>query len=753
MRLSEEKIMLRSLIVSLCILLAPLAALAQGLSPRSMTESRLNVLNNEMQGKVIEARQAFRAGLEGANACDENWVREAQYRLDKLRQDAKAKEQQLVELREEMHKNHAKILKKLAELIPGFEPSAIGENLKAAVALEIAGDIIADIAKDSYKGIDTIRSIDNFEKEMGKAIKRDQILDDAVHQELEIQLAGIMIDAARDTQKEISALIEKLNQQWDTARASCKKTETVGKLGGDKPVGGDVAKGNVVVVDKATQRPIPGGKVVKIPDDPKTVPEKPKEGDNGGKVTVGPLKPIDEFVFDFPCHGMITLTGADLIKDGPKVSLDHKPLKLTFVGYKCGDVTKEKINEQLKAQYNVAMDSIPEGISEPGSAANPTPQSIGSRFERSQKGKDFPVCEVTVLDYQELPKETPKPADGGLKVLEGMVRWNPRETPKPADDGPKTCVPGIPLIPIPENPFTPKFPGGGGIVEFPWDPGIPLPYDPMTPFFPKIPGTPGVTEHPGGTVEKFVEGDVPIEGQGPAPNDPLSASKGSWGQPYADQWWLKAIGWLKTDGTTVLPARATPVTVAVIDTGIDRRHPELLGALWTNPNASDDGKSANRSGSEINGWNFINNSSDITDRNGHGTVVAGIIAALPNNNRGIAGINPWARIMVLKVTNHANKGGSAALSGAIMYAADNGARVINLSVGGKGRSNAVQTAIDYAARKGVLVVVASGNQGIETTDFFPGGARNTLTVAATGPDDKRTNFSNWGSGIGVAAPG
>jgi subtilisin family serine protease len=94
-----------------------------------------------------------------------------------------------------------------------------------------------------------------------------------------------------------------------------------------------------------------------------------------------------------------------------------------------------------------------------------------------------------------------------------------------------------------------------------------------------------------------------------------------------------------------------------------------------------------------------------------------------------------------------------ALASAIMYAADNGARVINLSVGGKGQSKAVQTAINYAATKGVLVVVASGNMGIETTDFFPGGARNTLTVAATGPDGKRAAFSNWGAGIGIAAPG
>jgi subtilisin family serine protease len=720
--------MLRSILVALLIALAPLGAKAQGLSPKSMTESRLNVLNDEMQGKVIEARQAYRAGLEGANSCDEDWVRQALYRLDKLRADTKAKEQYLVDLREQMNKNLARILKKLAELIPGFDESTIADKLGKTVAKEMVSDLASGVAKDAmkatFKGLDVVETIDKFEKAMGKAIKRDKILTDAVIQEGEIQLAGILIDQARETQKEISALIEKLNQQWDVARAGCKDSKTVARLGtdpgtGQKQPGADVAKGNVVVVDRNTQRPIPGGKVVKISDDPQTPPQKPKEGDGGGKVVVEPYKPWDEFVFDFPCHGMITMTGEELTRAGNKISLNHKPLKLTFVGYRCIDVTDRMLNEQLEKQYNVRQVFTPKLVfNAPGV---PT-----GRPELSDKGKDFPVCEVTVYEYEEIPKQTP---------MEQTA-----------------CVPGMPQIPW--TPQTPQIPGPGGITDggFPWDPGLPFPVDPMTPYFPGLPKQPGTTEKPG-TGEKFVEGDVPIEGQGPATNDPLASSKGSWGQTYADQWYLKAINWLKADGRTVLPERATPVIVAVIDTGIDKRHPELLGALWTNPNKQDDGKDNARRGTDVNGWNFINNSSDISDRNGHGTVVAGIIAALPDNGLGISGINPWARIMALKVTNHANKGGSVALASAIMYAADNGARIINLSVGGKGQSKAVQTAIDYAATKGVLVVAASGNLGTETTDFFPGGARNTLTVAATDPSDKRTVFSNWGAGVGIAAPG
>lgn len=733
--------MTRLLVLLALALLSPLAVQAQGLSPRSMTESRLNVLNDEMQGKVIEARQAYRAGLEGANNCDENWVRQALYRLDKLRQDAKQKEQQLVELREEMHKNHAKILKKLADLIPGFDSGTIADKLGKTVAKEMVGDLASGVAKDAlkagFKGLDVVEVINKYEAALGKQIKRDKILTDAVIQELEIQMAGLLIEAARDTQKEITALIERLNQQWDIAKAKCNEPATAARIGGDAPgdgkkeAGADVAKGNVTVIDRKTQKPIPGGKVVKIPDEPQIPVTPPKEGDGGGKVVFEPYKPNDEFIFDFPCHQPVSLTGDELNKGGAKIALDNKPLKLVFVGYRCDQVNQKMIDEQLRDQYKVRPRIELAGTTGPNDTW--IPSKIWPKFPwYENKGKDFPVCEVTVYDYEPIPDD-----------------------PKPVQDA---CLTGLPLIP--RIPTTPPMPGPGvteGGTEFPWDPGLPLPFDPLTPLFPGQPpfiGMPGTTGHPG-TQERFVEGDVPIEGQGEAPNDPLASSKGSWGQSYADQWWLKAIGWLKPDGSTVLPERATPVTVAVIDTGIDRRHPELLGALWTNPGETAERRDADGNGfaGDVHGWNFVDNSSDVTDKNGHGTVVAGIIAALPGNGLGIAGINPWARIMPLKVTNHANKGGSIQLAKAILYAVDNGARVINLSVGGKGASKAVQAAIDYAARKNVLVVVASGNLGIETTEFFPGGARNTLTVAATDPDHKRAAFSNWGAGVGIAAPG
>ncbi len=252
----------------------------------------------------------------------------------------------------------------------------------------------------------------------------------------------------------------------------------------------------------------------------------------------------------------------------------------------------------------------------------------------------------------------------------------------------------------------------------------------------------GPTITDGGTV---IEGDQPREIQGAQPSEPFASSQGSWGQAYADQWYLSAVHWLKPDKTSVLPEHGTPVTVAVIDTGVDFSHPELAAAKWVNPSPGPRG--------DVNGWNFVDNSADVRDFSGHGTIVAGIIAAASSEHKGIAGINPWARIMALKAMEIDGKGGSINLAQAVVYAADHGARVINMSVGGRTVTRTEQDAIDYATRRNALVVVASGNEGVETTNFSPAGLHNVLAVAAVGPDLKRQAFSNWGGTIGIAAPG
>jgi hypothetical protein len=244
--------------------------------------------------------------------------------------------------------------------------------------------------------------------------------------------------------------------------------------------------------------------------------------------------------------------------------------------------------------------------------------------------------------------------------------------------------------------------------------------------------------------------------QAPHPNDPLTRSRGTWQQNYEDQWWLKAINWLKPDGTSVLPDRAQPVTVAVIDTGIDMAHPDLFGAIWVNPDEPRKGPPGmwrNPRSQRTFGWNFVNESSDLRDFNGHGTVVAGIIAANVNNGIGIAGVNPWAKIMPLKVADHKGRTDTIKVAKAIVYAANAGARVINVSLGAKINSEIVKRAIDYAAKKNALVVVSSGNSGVDVKDFTPSAFPNTIAVAAVDTASTRAGFSNFGDNITIAAPG
>ncbi len=246
--------------------------------------------------------------------------------------------------------------------------------------------------------------------------------------------------------------------------------------------------------------------------------------------------------------------------------------------------------------------------------------------------------------------------------------------------------------------------------------------------------------------------------------DPYLASRGSWGQPYDDQWALKQIGLGARPSSAVAVAvavaagtGATPVTVAVIDTGVAWNHVDLTSAdLWVNPrelpaNRKDD--DGNGYVDDIVGWNFVDGNNLPWDFNGHGTLVAGIIAAGRDNGVGTAGVNPAARIMVLKAMDEGGRGRVSAIAEAIVYAARHGARVINLSVGGQQLTRTEQLAIEFASAQGAIVVVAAGNEGIDLADYGPGGARRALTVTATDVSDRRLPATNFGAAIDIAAPG
>ncbi len=204
-----------------------------------------------------------------------------------------------------------------------------------------------------------------------------------------------------------------------------------------------------------------------------------------------------------------------------------------------------------------------------------------------------------------------------------------------------------------------------------------------------------------------------------APNDP----------EYSKQWNLHNIhletAWEQTKGDGV--------TVAVIDTGMTNV-PDL------------------KETASVEGYDFVNSRKDATDDHGHGTHVAGIVAASTNNNYGVAGIAYKAKLMPLKVLGADGSGTVANIAEAIRYAADKGADVINLSLGGTGDSKFLSEAIDYAYQKNVVIVAAAGNSN-QNSSSYPARYPHVISVAALDSVGAKAPYSNFGAGIDIAAPG
>lgn len=237
-----------------------------------------------------------------------------------------------------------------------------------------------------------------------------------------------------------------------------------------------------------------------------------------------------------------------------------------------------------------------------------------------------------------------------------------------------------------------------------------------------------------------------------AAGDPYWTSSGAWGQTHRDQWALARIGWTPDLGR----GAKNPVIVAVVDTGLDYYHKDLPpSAVYRNPkeilNAVDD--DGNGYVDDLIGWNFVDGNGNPWDHSGHGTHVAGVIAAGLDNGEGVAGMNPRARILPLKALNFIGRGRGSRVAEAIYYAVGQGARVINLSLGGDVMSETARRAIDYADAKGVVVVVAAGNEGRDIAGKGPASLPNVITVGASGPDDRRAPFANYGVEVDLAAPG
>jgi subtilisin family serine protease len=193
----------------------------------------------------------------------------------------------------------------------------------------------------------------------------------------------------------------------------------------------------------------------------------------------------------------------------------------------------------------------------------------------------------------------------------------------------------------------------------------------------------------------------------------------------------------------------------VVDTGLDLTHPDLVGSLWVNVgevagNGLDD--DGNGCVDDVHGCDFVDGDGLPADGHGHGTHVAGIVGADTNNGIGVAGMGWGVRVMPVRVLDDAGSGGIWSVSEGIRYAADNGARVINLSLGGYGGAQDLQNAVSYAQGRGALVVAAAGNDNLPMP-FYPAVYDGVVGVAATDDADQKAGFSNYGSHVDVAAPG
>ncbi|WP_374967914.1 S8 family serine peptidase [Terrabacter sp. BE26] len=211
-----------------------------------------------------------------------------------------------------------------------------------------------------------------------------------------------------------------------------------------------------------------------------------------------------------------------------------------------------------------------------------------------------------------------------------------------------------------------------------------------------------------------------------SPNDPAFA--------YGDQDYLQTVrvpsAWDRSKGSL-------SQVVAVIDTGVNGRHPDLAGRT-------------------VAGYNAITNASiaagAASDDNGHGSMVSGIIAAGTDNGEGIAGVAWNAKVMPVKVLDRTGSGADSDIVEGIDWAVSHGAKILNLSLGGDGDSPALHDAVKNAVAKGAVVVVAAGNSGDDVTQY-PAAYPEAVAVGATDTSGALTDFSTYGSWVDIAAPG
>ncbi len=241
------------------------------------------------------------------------------------------------------------------------------------------------------------------------------------------------------------------------------------------------------------------------------------------------------------------------------------------------------------------------------------------------------------------------------------------------------------------------------------------------------------------------------------PNDPK----------YSEQWNLPLM---RLPQAWAIEKGDQNVVIAIIDSGIDYKHEDLAPKAWINPGETpENGLDDDGNGyiDDVYGWDFtdapnlqaegdyLEGDNEPIDEKGHGTHVAGIAGALPNNGIGIAGVAWKCPLMAIRAG--LSLGGSSRMqdddsASAIVYAADNGASIVNMSWGSERRSFVIQDAIDYAYSHGVVLVAAAGNSQ-KPEAIFPAAYRKVIAVASTEQNQQRFYQSNFGASIDIGAPG
>ncbi len=199
---------------------------------------------------------------------------------------------------------------------------------------------------------------------------------------------------------------------------------------------------------------------------------------------------------------------------------------------------------------------------------------------------------------------------------------------------------------------------------------------------------------------------------------------------WNNQWGMRAISapdvWGVVTGTQ-------QVVVGIIDSGIDDMHPEFRGRI-------------------LPGYDFVNHDDDPFDDYWHGTHVAGIVAAMGNNNRGVAGVAWGVKLRAYKVLDHTGYGSYYDLMSALYRAINDGVRIVNISLGGREGEDIVREAVRKAHDAGILVVAATGNESAHQV-YYPAAYPGVLAVGATNIHDRHATYSNYGDEIDLSAPG